>query len=578
MRVTAIPGSLHFWRTIGAGGERASRWRDALFLAVAVVLSFASYGPRLGFYSDDWAFLGLYASAAEQSVAGFYEASMSSQHAMRPVQVWLCAVLYALFGLEPLGYHLFNGALLVANAVLVYAIARELRAARLIALAVALTYALLPSYSTDRFWFVAFAIVLSMTACLASIYAGLRVVAASPRVALAWAVVSPVALLISALSYEVALPLFLLLPILVGWRLLWQTQGFQPRQRLVVVAAVLAIDLVVLAGAVAFKLGTTVRLGADAGVAAQVGDIVRHAIRVDLPDGHYGLNIFSALRVHFGDAGVRLPATAWHLVQDAPAGVLVLTVAFGLFTFSYLAMVARRADWPPVRQWLALMLAGIVVFGLGYAIFLTNYNVQFTPTGIANRSAIGAALGAAMIIVGSIGLTLTPLPARIVPVALAALITVVASCGFVVINAVAQRWVEAYEIEQRVLSSIQRRFPSMPSHSALILDGVCPYVGPAVVFESNWDLAGALQVMYRDATLSADVVTPRLEIGEEGITTTIYGFAETYPYSEKLLVYNVASGVAKPLPDVASAREYFLRSARDEACPAAQEGIGVRIF
>ena len=149
--------------------DDAPRRRDALFLAAAVVLSFVSYGPRLGFYSDDWAFFGLYATAAEQSIAGFYDASISSQHAMRPVQVWLCAALYALFDLEPLGYHLFNGALLVANAVLVHAIARELRAPRVIGLAVALTYALLPSYSTDRFWFLAFAIVLSMTTCLASI-------------------------------------------------------------------------------------------------------------------------------------------------------------------------------------------------------------------------------------------------------------------------------------------------------------------------------------------------------------------------------------------------------------------------
>ena len=557
--------------------DEAPRRRDALFLAAAVVLSFVSYGPRLGFYSDDWAFFGLYATAAEQSIAGFYDASISSQHAMRPVQVWLCAALYALFGLEPLGYHLFNGALLVANAVLVHAIARELRAPRVIGLAVALTYALLPSYSTDRFWFLAFAIVLSMTTCLASIYAALRVVTASPRAALAWAVVSPVALLVSGLSYEVALPLLLLLPILVGLRL-WHTQGVRPRHRLVLVGAVLVSNAVCLAGVVAFKLGTTVRLGADEGVAAQIGDIVRHAVRLDLPDGHYGLNIFSALRVHFGDAGVRLPAIAWHLMPDAPAGVLALTVAFGLFTFSYLAIVARRTEWPSLRQWLALMLAGVVVFGLGYAIFLTNYNVQFTPTGIANRSAIGAALGAAMVIVGAIGLTLTPLPSRIAPVALAALIAIVASCGFIVINAVAQRWIEAYQIEQRVLNGIHRRFPSLPSHSALILDGVCPYVGPAVVFESNWDLAGALQVMYRDRTLSADVVTPRLEVGEEGITTTIYGVVKTYPYGERLFVYNVASDVATPLPDVASAREYFRLSARDQACPPAQEGIGVRIF
>ena len=44
--------------------------RDCLFLAAAVILSFAWYAPRLGFYSDDWAFFGRYATAANQSVSG----------------------------------------------------------------------------------------------------------------------------------------------------------------------------------------------------------------------------------------------------------------------------------------------------------------------------------------------------------------------------------------------------------------------------------------------------------------------------------------------------------------------------
>ena len=42
--------------------------------------------------------------------------------------------------------------------------------------------------------------------------------------------------------------------------------------------------------------------------------------------------------------------------------------------------------------------------------------------------------------------------------------------------------------EQRVLASTQQRFPAMPPNSTLLLDGVCPYAGPAVVFEANWDL------------------------------------------------------------------------------------------
>jgi len=177
-------------------------------LAVAVIISCVSYTPGLGFYSDDWAFLGRYATAAEQSIHGYFTASYSEHHAMRPVQLWLCAGLYRMFGLNPLPYHLFNGLLHVINAVLCAAVARRLGVHRRIAVAVALVYVLLPSYSTDRFWFLAFAITLSMTACLASTYADLHAVTAQPRRRIIWKVAAAGALLISGLALKSAMAPF----------------------------------------------------------------------------------------------------------------------------------------------------------------------------------------------------------------------------------------------------------------------------------------------------------------------------------------------------------------------------------
>ena len=562
-------------RVLGRGGGVA---RDSAALAIAVVLSLGWYAPRLGFYSDDWAFLGRYATSPHQTVSGFFDASYSEQHAMRPMQVWLCAVLYRTFGMDPLGYHLFNGVLLVLNPILCYAIARELRVPRTIGFSVALLYALLPNYSTDRFWYVAFAITLSMTACLASIYADVKAAGAPVRAGLAWKAVGAAALLISSLSYEVAAPLFLLAPCLMVWRT-WRAHHHPSRQRIVYLTVLIAINVVLLAGVTAFKLRTTVRLGAQEGIAAQVLAISRHALRTDLPNGEYGLNVFSAVRVHFGDYGLMLPATAGTLVRRAPVTVRWLTLLFAAAACAYLVWSVRQREWPSVREWGAVLGAGIVVFGLGYAIFLTNYNVQFTPTGIANRSAIAATLGAAMCTVGCIGLLITALPGmRLRALAFAALIATFASCGFLIINVIAACWVAAYAEERNVLADIRQRFPTLPPHSTLILDGVCPYIGPAIVFESHWDLAGALQTVYRDETLAADVVTPRLAVGADGITTTIYQQQVRYPYDRGLFVYQTGSGVVQPLTDAAAAHTYFARSTKAHSCPPAKEGIGVELF
>ena len=558
--------------------RRSVLGRDGAVIGAVVVLSLVWYLPRLGFYSDDWAFLGMYATSTDQSIRGLYHASFSPQHAMRPVQLWLCAALYRCFGMEPLGYHLVNALLLVVNPLLVYAIAHELRLRRNIALPVALIYGVLPNYSTDRYWYVAFAITLSMTAALASLYLAARG-ARGPRVGWsAWGA-SMALLLVSALAYEVALPLLLIgVPAVVGWRL-WQRREAITRQSIVPAAAMLAIALALLAGAAFYKVRTTVRLGAEQGVAAQIRAITRQAVRTDLPRGEYGLNVFNAVRVHFGEYGVQLVPNAVALARTASVGVVVLTLLAAVITFIYLLAALRTEPWPPLSEWVLLSGAGLAVFAIGYAIFLTNYNVQFTPTGIANRSAIAAALGAAMCLAGGAGLVASAIRVALArSLAFAAAVSMIAGSGVLIVNVVAADWIAAFEAEQRVLAGIRDRFAVMPAGTTILLEGVCPYIGPAIVFEANWDLTGALQVSYRERALAANIVTPRMTADEAGITSRIYGQPTQYRYSSSLLAFDAGSGRVQPLADAATARAWLSRSLAARRCPAGQEGLGVEPF
>ena len=551
--------------------------RDTIALALAVLLSLAGYVSRLGFYSDDWAFFGRYATAQSATVAAYFEASHSAHHAMRPVQLWLCAFLYWLFGLDPLGYHLFNAVLIVLNPLLGYWLLRELRVPRVISLPVALVYGVIPSYSTDRFWYVAFGITLSMTVCLASMLADVKAAAAGGRAGLAWKVLGAASAIVSGLAYEVALGLLLLTPLLMAMRSLQRRP--LDRQGALYLSALIAVHLTVLGGIGWFKLHTTVRLGTgDGGLRAQVVSIAREALRTDAPEGAYGLNVANAVRVHFGTYGVFLGRTTITAARLAPRWLLWVAVGFAAATFLYLWCAVRGGPWPSPRAWVAVLVAGMIVFALGFAIFLTNYNVQFTAAGIANRSAIAAALGAAGCLVGVAGAVSSLMSERVRGTAFSATIAAVATSGFVIVNVIANTWVEAYARERAILAGIQQRFSTLAPHSTLLLDGVCPYVGPAVVFEANWDLAGALQTLYRDSTLKADVVTPRLRVTDAAIETTIYQQPTRYPYARELFVYHAGTGGVYPLLDEASARAYFGAPGRAPVCPAAQEGIGVRLF
>ena len=552
--------------------------RDRVAIAVLVVLSLLWYAPQLGFYSDDWAFLARYATSPDQTLTGFYAASHSPQHASRPVQLWLCAGLYWIFGLNPAGHQLLTALLLVANALLVYAVATALSVPRPVALSVAVIYGTLPSYSTDRYWYVAVAITFSVTACLVGLYAEIKAMTAPMRTALWWKLLAIAALVLSVLAYEVAMPLLLVGPALIAWHLHRRHRG-TPARGLLYLTALLAINVVLLAGLSAFKVRTAVRLGAQQGIGAQVADITRHAVRRDVPRTAYGLNLVNAARVHVRDYGVLLPVTALRVTGTAPGGVLVLTLLAGVATFLYLALTLDADGLPTPAAWGRVLLGGLVVFALGYAIFLTNYNVQFTTTGIGNRTAIVAALGAAMCMSGGLGLLAALLrTSRARMLAFAGLIAVYTAGGFMIVNVIAGYWIDAYAAEQKTLRGIRERLPTMPPDSTLILDGVCPYVGPAIVFEADWDLAGALQVMYGDPTLAANVVTPRLRIGEDGLSFTLYNQPTRYPYSSRLFVYDARTGEVQRIPNKESAGAYFANSRGAWSCPPGHEGIGVDVF
>ena len=441
---------------------------------------------------------------------------------------------------------------------------------------VAFVYGLIPSYSTDRFWFLAFAITLSMTACLASVLADLRGAAARSRAGYAWKGLGGVAAIVSGLAYEVTLGLLVLTPLLMIIRS-WQVFGRPDRRRVQYLVTLIAVHLIVLSAIAAFKLQTTVRLGATpGGLPAQVISIARDAVRP--VDPGYGLNVFSAARVHFGIYGVWLPRTTMTAGGLAPRWLLWSSAGLAAAALLFLYVVVRSSPWPSRQTWTLTIVAGLIVFAAGYAIFLTNYNVQFTAAGIANRSAIAAALGAAMCLTAAAGLFASIFGTHARGVLFAALIATMGGSGFLIVNVIARFWHEAYEREQHVLAAIQRRFPTLPPHSTLLLDGVCPYAGPAVVFESNWDLKGALHTYYRDPTLKADVVTPRLSVTDAGIVTIIYGQPTTYQYDPGLFVYHAGTGEVRPLPDVASARAYFAPVPSSAACPEAVEGVGVRLF
>lgn len=538
-----------------------------------MLLSLILYVGSLGFYSDDWSFLGSLSLSADRSLGGLVQSIYSPNVQMRPVQLVYLAGLYQLFGERPLGYHWVNAVVFLSGILLFHLVLRKLGLSRTFAIAIPLLYGLMPNYSTNRFWYAAFQANLSLSLYFLSFYSDLEAVESEQAKAWFWRMVSLISLVTSALAYEVFMPLFLINPLLI-----WQRDRTVSQSR-TLRSWLLGINWIILINLFAFKAASTTRM-AEENIGSQLLANIRQALSLKFGEYSFGLNFKQAIAVHYGVYGVGLSRTVLQaLSQQFDWKICVLALILGLAIFQYLDRIHQAEIH--AEQMLKSIGVGFVVFGLGYAVFFTNHNVGFSPTGIINRTAIAAAVGVALSIVGSVGLLSCILKTkRSRHQFFCGLLALICASGCFINNFLAAFWITAYQQEKIVLSSIYQQFPSLPTDSVMLLDGVCPYVGPAIVFESNWDLAGALSMLYQDYTLQADVVTPRLTIEQNGISTLIYSLGKKYAY-DRLFIYHFGRKTVHPITSPESAQLYFqtFPTNRDpDACPKGYPGFGVPIF
>jgi hypothetical protein len=550
--------------------------QDCVFLAVVVACSLVLYVGNLGYYSDDWGYLSLFTACTNQSYLGLLRClgGGGNEIPMRPIQSMGLVGLYRLFRLDPLGYHIFNAAVFVAAILLLYLTLRELQLGRLLALVLPLVYALLPHYATDRFWVAAFQANISMFFCFLSFYSALKATRAGKagQGASLWSVLCIGALLLSSLAYEVSMPLFLLIPPLVFYR----------RHRVGNVAypetGTCRASVPLVAGSVFVLLLT---IGFKALTQTGTNFQFRFLNRLGLVFKH---SVVQALDFNYGRYGLGLPLVMWRILRHYfDARILTLAAALGVGILAYLwyALDKTEAQLPERSIWMQLMGAGLIIYGLAYIPFFVNPDVNLTTTGVANRISIAAAVGAAFSLVGLLGWVTTFLPGHLFALrTFCVFVTLLCVTGFMIINTLASFWITAYQRQRAIVADISSHVPTLPSESTLILDGVCPYLGPGIVFEASWDLTGALEILYRDPSLHANVVTPSLKLTDKGLSMTLYDNESYYLYGEGLFLYNLRNGTTYRFRDSESARRYFATSYPNgsKGCPVGREGFGVPVF
>jgi hypothetical protein len=532
---------------------------DCLFLVSASAVSVVWFIDRLGFSSDDWAFFGNLSTSNDQSFVGLYRALYTQDPILRqrPVQIALLAGLFRLFGLNPLGYHLFNALVIAGGTLLFYLALRELNRPRLLAVTVPVVYLLLPNFSADRLWLAAFQAPLSLAFYFFSSYSEMRALRHSLAHFWLWKAFSLAALVVSGLAYELTLPLLALNALIAAKRLQALYRGTLSDRKLRKASSLcIASTAAAIAAIVAFKVLTSTRLGNDA------HEYVAQIARV----------IVGSVRMNFGIYGVALPyVTAVILKHYFNATVVAWGGVLGVLVYAYVFRIARspHGGWPSQREWITAVLIGFVVFGLGYVIMFTTGYIPFKSVGVDNRTAIAACVGVAACFVGFTGLIAGLVRGDVRAHAFAFIIAFICFSGYLVNNTTAAFWSEGYREQQRILATLRTKAPTFPSHSALILDEPCLKLGPAIVFASDWDITGAIKTLYGDATLRATVVTPALKVGDATISNYIAGNHHEFRYEDNIFLYNSQTGTFVRFESRNAADRYFRQfsPAHLKSCP-----------
>jgi hypothetical protein len=545
-----------------AGAPGQGRWPspqliDLLCLAGITVASALPYLPRLGFYSDDWGYLASFNFALRHD--SLFSSALSI-FAGRPVQGLYLALLFQCFGLTPLGYHIVGTVVLAVSVCLFYFLLLRLRLGRPQSLAATLLFLMLPQLSTVRVWYSAYQITLSLALMLASMHAQLSFSRTGKAI---WVALAIGTAILCVGAYEIFAPLLagFAAVLVIFW---WRSSPRDSRARWWAVLSCAAAATLILA-AIAYK----VLLSGRAGPVADPNRYLAGLRQLVRPDYDWrvdsGLNVFAMAQAYFW-----APVKGWGigaislLTGRSGFEVTLLAVVIAAVTFWRLATTGNDNSPKPMR----LLLLGIAAFLLGHAVFLIVPYIAFTSTGIDNRTQVAAALGPALIFTAILSVV------SIRPRAFAAVVALITAAAFARLSMIENYWAQTPALQQRILSAARTDLRGLPAESTVILDGVCPYHGPAIVFES-WDAGGALTLAL-GRPVYANLVSPRMSLTQNGLSTSIYKMPDFYPYGEWLYVYQPYQHRLVRLDSAASAKAYFT-TRKATLCPVGYVARGVAV-
>jgi hypothetical protein len=475
-----------------------------------------------GFYSDDWGNASDYTFAAPPR----YPTAVSEFSGLlggRPLLAVLLPLPYAVFGVDQTPHLVLAAVLAVLVVLSFYAVLRALGLPALDAALIAALALAFPWSDAAQLWPTA----AINNAAVIFFLLGLRLALAGlerrGQAAIALHAAAVALFVMSVLTYEVAAAAALLAGALY--------LGRAPRRKALVLWAV---DAAAVLGALAYEWHATSTTRGVAPLSSRWDQLPRFVRE----------SSWLVARTVYPDAGSKV-------VRDVVLAAVVVAVA---------AALARGRRDAEVRSWLVVVAAAAIAIVAADLMVEGSGLFPLSP-GLDNRGNIFAALGYAAFTYGVLRLAamavLYPRNGAAVVVSTLAALAVLGWYVAIVRDDVGV-WDHAATRQAELLRRLDRTLPRPPQGTTIFLYGSPREVAAGVpVFDADWDLNGAVKLLYDDGSLRAFPAPENgLRCGPSGVPRPLgvhFDQPDEAPYG-KVLAFNAATSATRVLKSASDCR------------------------
>jgi hypothetical protein len=462
--------------------QLTSRWpltRRELIVAGAVIavagfLILYQHIIKAGFYSDDWAYQNDWAVVGRH---GFWHGFSSWFHRStlsgRPTLSLYLSLIEAAFGTHQEWYLAWAGVLAVLLSSSIYVLLRMLRMRPVDAGLIALLVLVFPASDSTRAWSIISDANLAMSLVLLGVAASLRSLSEPGRRGMAWRVGGLVLVVVGLTTYELTFAAMLIAFVLYRTRASWRRVL---REAVVDWIVLMLVYVLITSHTSAQRLSTSLTLSHGRAVAGQA------------------ITLLATQALPFG-------STAAGLVVCG----LILAAAIAMLRL----LPTGDSTRDELRRWLLVLGTAILIMAAAYVIYAPSspYYLPLSP-GLANRTNAFGALPIVVIVYALAALVGAMVSramraSRWATLATAAMIVAVGIGYTISITRNLRIWDSAYARAQSTLTAFRRAVPMLPPHSLVVFYGQpIEETTNIPVWDSYWDLDGAIGLAYHDQTLT----------------------------------------------------------------------------